>query len=46
MDLIAQGRLLTDGLISHRVSAAEALRLFDALSERPHEFMGVVVTWN
>jgi L-iditol 2-dehydrogenase len=46
VDLIAQGRLLTDGLISHRVSAAEALRLFDALSERPHEFMGVVVTWN
>jgi 2-desacetyl-2-hydroxyethyl bacteriochlorophyllide A dehydrogenase len=45
VELIRQGRLCTDGLITHHVPAAEAPGIFDALAERPQDFLGVLVEW-
>jgi threonine dehydrogenase-like Zn-dependent dehydrogenase len=45
MELMRQGRLRTDGLISHRVPAGEALGVFDALTERAQEYLGVLIEW-
>jgi 2-desacetyl-2-hydroxyethyl bacteriochlorophyllide A dehydrogenase len=45
IELIRQGRLRTDGLITHRVPAGEALGVFDALADRPQEHLGVLIDW-
>jgi 2-desacetyl-2-hydroxyethyl bacteriochlorophyllide A dehydrogenase len=45
IELIRQARLHTDGLISHRVPAGEALGVFDALADRPQEHLGVLIEW-
>ena len=45
VELIRQGRLRTDGLITHRIPAGDALGIFDALAERPQDHLGVVVEW-
>ena len=45
LELIRQGRLRTDGLISHRVPATEALGVFNQLAERPQDHLGVVIQW-
>jgi 2-desacetyl-2-hydroxyethyl bacteriochlorophyllide A dehydrogenase len=46
IELMRQGRLRTDGLVSHRVPAADALEVFDALTDRPHEHLGVIIEWS
>lgn len=46
IELIRQGRLQTDGLVSHCVPSADALGAFDALTDRPHEHLGVIIEWN
>lgn len=45
IEMIRQGRLHTEGLITHRVPADEALGIFDALTERPQEQLGVIIRW-
>ncbi|MBI3974675.1 MAG: zinc-binding dehydrogenase [Chloroflexi bacterium] len=45
IELMRQGRLRTDGLVSHRVPAEEALGVFDALADRPQEYLGVLMEW-
>jgi hypothetical protein len=45
IELIRQGRLRTDGPISHRVPAEQALGLFGALAVRPQEHLGVLIQW-
>lgn len=46
LDLVAQGRLRTNGLVTHRVPADEALAVFDALATRPADHLGVVIHWS
>jgi threonine dehydrogenase-like Zn-dependent dehydrogenase len=46
VELFRQGRLKSDGLISHRVPADEALAVFDALMERSQDYLGVIVRWS
>ena len=45
MELMRQGRLRTDGLVSHHLPAREALSIWDALADRPQDYMGVIVIW-
>jgi threonine dehydrogenase-like Zn-dependent dehydrogenase len=46
LDLMRQGRLLTDGLVSHHVRAADALPIFDALTDHPDRHLGVIIDWS
>jgi 2-desacetyl-2-hydroxyethyl bacteriochlorophyllide A dehydrogenase len=46
MELMRQGRLHTDGLISHRVPAVEALPVWDALMTRQQDHLGVIIEWS
>jgi 2-desacetyl-2-hydroxyethyl bacteriochlorophyllide A dehydrogenase len=46
VELFRQGRLKSDGLISHHIPAAEALGIFDALMERSQAYLGVIVRWS
>jgi threonine dehydrogenase-like Zn-dependent dehydrogenase len=45
LELIRQGKLRTDGLVTHHIPVDQALGVFDALAERPQEYLGVVVEW-
>jgi 2-desacetyl-2-hydroxyethyl bacteriochlorophyllide A dehydrogenase len=45
LELIRQGRLRTDGLVTHHVAADEALGVFDALADRPQDHLGVLIQW-
>ena len=45
LELMRQGRLRTDGLVSHHVDAGESLPVFEALRTRPQEHLGVIITW-
>ncbi|HEU5316726.1 MAG TPA: zinc-binding dehydrogenase [Chloroflexota bacterium] len=45
LELMRQGRLRTDGLVSHRLPAAESLPIFEALRTRPQEHLGVLIEW-
>ena len=45
VELLRQGRLHTEGLISHRVPADEALGIHAALAARPQEHLGVLIQW-
>ena len=45
VELMRQGRLRTDGLITHRLPAEEALGIFDALTERQRDYLGVLIQW-
>lgn len=45
IELMRQERLRTDGLVTHRVPAAEALGVFDALMQRPEAHLGVIIQW-
>ena len=45
LELLRQGRLHAEGLISHRVPADEALGIHEALAERPEEHLGVLIQW-
>ena len=46
LELMRQGRLRTDGLVSHQVPAAEALPIWDALSTRQQDYLGVIIVWD
>jgi 2-desacetyl-2-hydroxyethyl bacteriochlorophyllide A dehydrogenase len=46
LELMRQGRLHTDGLISHRVPASEALPVWDALMTRQQDHLGVIIEWS
>jgi 2-desacetyl-2-hydroxyethyl bacteriochlorophyllide A dehydrogenase len=46
LELLRQGRLRTDGLVSHRVPAAEALTVWDTLAGRPQDYLGVLIAWD
>lgn len=45
LELMRQGRLHTEGLVSHRVAPDEALPIWDALTTRAADFLGVVIVW-
>jgi 2-desacetyl-2-hydroxyethyl bacteriochlorophyllide A dehydrogenase len=45
LELIRQGRLKTDGLVSHHYPAADALPIWDALMTRQQDFLGVIIDW-
>jgi L-iditol 2-dehydrogenase len=45
VELIHQRRLLTDGLVTHRVPAEEALTVHEALVQRPQDHLGVLIRW-
>jgi threonine dehydrogenase-like Zn-dependent dehydrogenase len=46
VELFRQGRLESDGLISHRVAPDDALGVFDALMNRSQDYLGVIVQWS
>jgi 2-desacetyl-2-hydroxyethyl bacteriochlorophyllide A dehydrogenase len=46
LELLRQGRLQTEGLITHRVAAAEALPVWDGLISRPQDHLGVIIVWD
>jgi len=41
----ADGDLRADPLISHRISPDEAPAIYEALADRPGEFLGVLIDW-
>jgi len=43
--LVAQGRLQLERLVSHRLPAAEGHTVFDRLARQRDEFLGVVLDW-
>jgi 2-desacetyl-2-hydroxyethyl bacteriochlorophyllide A dehydrogenase len=43
--LFAQGRLRSEGLISHTIRPRDLLPVYDALAERPQDYLGVLVDW-
>lgn len=45
LDLIRDGSLNVDRLISHRYPAGEAPRAFAGLRDTPHDHLGVVLDW-
>jgi len=46
LQLTRQGRLHTEGLISHRVPAEEALLVWDALLIRQQDHLGLIIDWS
>jgi 2-desacetyl-2-hydroxyethyl bacteriochlorophyllide A dehydrogenase len=46
LELMRQKRLHVDGLVTHRVEAADALPVWDDLTTHQQDFLGVVVLWN
>jgi 2-desacetyl-2-hydroxyethyl bacteriochlorophyllide A dehydrogenase len=46
LELMRQGRLRTEGLVSHRVPAAEALAVWEGLATRQQDYLGVVIGWD
>src|SRR5436190_3901595 len=46
LELMRQGRLRTDGLVTHHVPAAEALPVWDALAGRQQDYLGVIIVWD
>lgn len=46
LELMRQRRLHSNGLISHRVPAAEALPVWDALMTRQQDYLGVIIVWD
>ena len=45
LDLLAQGELVAEPLVSHRLPAARAPALFEGLVERPADYLGVLLDW-
>ena len=46
MELIRQGRLRTDGLVTDYRPAAEALPIWDALMTHQQAYLGVIIDWD
>jgi 2-desacetyl-2-hydroxyethyl bacteriochlorophyllide A dehydrogenase len=45
MALLADGSLATNGLVSHHIQPDEIRGTYEALIERPSDFLGVIVDW-
>jgi 2-desacetyl-2-hydroxyethyl bacteriochlorophyllide A dehydrogenase len=45
LDLLAHGKLVVGPLISHRLPAAEAADVYEAIVAHPDEYLGVVFDW-
>ena len=45
VELMRQGRLRTDGLITHHIPVDQALGVFDALMNHAQDHLGVVIDW-
>ncbi len=43
---IAEGKLVVDPLLTHLVSPAECQRVYEGLTQRPDEYLGVVFDWS
>jgi 2-desacetyl-2-hydroxyethyl bacteriochlorophyllide A dehydrogenase len=43
--LFAEGKLRSQGLVSHRVRPADLLSVYDTLAEKPQDYLGVLVDW-
>ena len=41
--LFSDRKLKSDGLISHTITPSEALSIYDALAERPQDYLGVLI---
>ena len=46
MEMMRQGRLHTDGLISHTIPSSEALPVWDALMTHQQDYLGVIIDWS
>lgn len=46
LELMRQGRLRTEGLVSHRLPADDALGIFEELTQRPGRYLGVLIDWS
>jgi len=44
-ELFAGGRLRSQGLISHTIRPADLPGIYDALAEKPQDYLGVLVDW-
>jgi threonine dehydrogenase-like Zn-dependent dehydrogenase len=44
-DLFVQGQLRSQGLISHTIRPADLPAMYEALAERPQDYLGVLVDW-
>lgn len=44
-DLLAQGKLITEGLISHRIPFVEAAKAYEIIDQNPEETVKVVLTY-
>lgn len=44
-DLFVQGQLRSQGLISHTIRPADLPAIYEALADRPHDYLGVLVDW-
>ena len=44
-ELFATGKLKSEGLISHTITPTQALSIYDALAERPQDYLGVLIDW-
>ena len=45
MQYAAQGRLLTENLVSHRLPAVDCLGIWQQLVDHPEEYLGVIIDW-
>jgi len=45
LELMRQGRLRTEGLISHHIPVEEALPTWEALMTRQQDYLGVIIDW-
>ncbi|MCD6291279.1 MAG: zinc-binding dehydrogenase [Anaerolineae bacterium] len=46
LELLADGSLESDGLISHRIRPEEIQETYEALINHPAEFLGVLIEWD
>ena len=46
LSLFADGSLLSEGLISHRVQPDDVGETYEMLVERPRDFLGVLIEWD
>ena len=43
--LFADGRLRGQGLITHTISPSETLSIYEELSQKPADYLGVLIDW-
>ena len=46
LDLFADGSLKSDGLISHRIQPDDVHETYEALIDRPTDYLGVLIEWD